>query len=129
MKLIQAVRANLAAEEMSKQTLPYDLALALVKVKKATREDTAFFIGKERELVMEYAALDEKGRVRLTEAGTFIFRDPARAGEYEEARRELGDTDVGMQPVVLRVKAPTQIKPEHIEALEGFVDFTEEARA
>lgn len=129
MKLMQAVRAHLAAEEMGRQTLPYDLALALVKVKKATKDDTAFFIEKERELVMEYAALDEQGHVRLTAAGTFVFKDPARGGEYEAARQELGNTDIGLQPVLLRVKAPAQIKPEHIEALEGFVDFiTEEAR-
>ena len=30
MKLIEAVNANLAAQEMSQQRLPYDLALAVV---------------------------------------------------------------------------------------------------
>lgn len=130
MKLMKAVRAHLAAEEMGRQSWPYDMALALVKVKKATKEDTDFFIEKERELVLRYAALDERGNVRMTPAGTFLFRDPALGGEYEKARRELGETEIsGDRPAPFRVKPPAEIKPEFIEALEGFVEFTEEARA
>lgn len=55
MKLIEAVNANLAAQEMSQQRLPYDLALAVVKVKRATADETDFFLREERALVEEYA--------------------------------------------------------------------------
>ena len=48
MKLIEAVNANLAAQEMSQQRLPYDLALAVVKVKRATADETDFFLREER---------------------------------------------------------------------------------
>ena len=51
MKLIEAVNANLAAQEMSQQRLPYDLALAVVKVKRATADETDFFLREERALV------------------------------------------------------------------------------
>lgn len=130
MKLMQKVRAYLAAEEMGRQTLPYGLALALVKVKRATKADADFFIEKERELVMEFAALDERGNVRMTPMGTFIYKDPTRGGEYEQARRELGETEAGEAPIPFRVKPPAEIRAEHIEALEGFIEFTaEEARA
>ena len=50
MKLIEAVNANLAAQEMSQQRLPYGLALAVVKVKRATADETDFFLREERAL-------------------------------------------------------------------------------
>lgn len=127
MKLINAVRAYLAAEEMSRQSWPYDMALAIVKVKRTTEAEKNFFLEKERELVMKYAALDERGNIRLTPEGRFLFRNPGMAGEYERERRALEDTETGDRPVPVRVRAPEQIKPEHIEALEGFVRFCGEA--
>ena len=61
MKLIEAVNAYMAAEEMSKEKWPYQVALAIVKVKRAVKDEVDFFVEKERELVAEYAAQDEKG--------------------------------------------------------------------
>ena len=124
MKLIQLVNAYITADAMSSEAWPYDLALALVKVKKQTREEAAFFIERERALVDRYAATDENGNIRLTPAGTFLFKAPAEASEYERARRELGDTEAGIEPAPVRVKAPAEIKPSYIEALEGFVEFS-----
>lgn len=128
MKLIEATQAYLAAEEMGRNVWPYDLALALVKVKRATKADADFYVQEERRLVEQYAELDEKGRMRLTPARTFVFKDPTKGGEYEAARRELGETPAGEygKPFPLRVKAPAAIKPEHIEALEGFIAFITE---
>ena len=60
MKLIEAVNANLAAQEMSQQRLPYGLALAVVKVKRATADETDFFLREERALVEEYADTETK---------------------------------------------------------------------
>jgi hypothetical protein len=129
MKLMDTVRAYLAADELSRQTLPYDLALAVVRVKRQTREDTDFFLERERALVQQYAALDESGHVRLTPAGTFVFRDPKESAAYEQARRELGSAETGLDPLPVRVKAPAEIKPAHIEALEGFISFAAEDEA
>ena len=126
MKLIEAVNAYMAAEEMSKEKWPYQVALAIVKVKRAVKDEVDFFVEKERELVAEYAAQDEKGNIRLTKAGTFVFKDPSQGPVYEAARRELGATEIDLQQKVLRVRAPAEIKPEYIEALEGFVEFTED---
>lgn len=126
MKLIEAVNAYMAAEEMSKEKWPYQVALAVVKVKRAVKDEVDFFVEKERELVDEYAAKDEKGNIRLTKAGTFVFKDPSQGPAYEAARRELSETEINLQQKVLRVRAPAEIKPEYIEALEGFVEFTED---
>lgn len=38
MKLIEAVNAYMAAEEMSKEKWPYQVALAIVKVKRAVKD-------------------------------------------------------------------------------------------
>ena len=126
MRLIEAACAYMTAEEMGRQVWPYDLALALVKVKRATKADADFYVQRERELVERYAVLDERGCVRLTPERTFVFKDPAKRGEYEAARRELCDTEAGDHGRPFRVRAPAEIKPEHIEALEGFIEFIAE---
>ena len=125
MKLIEAVNAYLAAEEMSREKWPYAVALALVKVKRRVKDEVDFFVAKERELVETYAAKDERGNIRLTSAGTFVFKDPAQGPAYEAARKELCDMEIEMERRPIRVAAPAEIKPAYIEGLEGFVEFVE----
>jgi hypothetical protein len=125
MKLIDVVKAYIAADEMSTQMWPYDMALAIVRVRQQTRTEAEFFIGEERKLIEQYAMLDENGSIRMTPNGTFLFKDPAQAPDYERERAALGNTDVdGLPPKdVFRVKAPAVFKPSYIEALEGFMEF------
>ena len=122
MKLIEAVNANLAAQEMSQQRLPYDLALAVVKVKRATADETDFFLREERALVEEYADTDENGNIRMTGNGRFALRGSAQ--EYEKKRKVLAETKIDFTPI--EVTAPAEIKPTLIEALDGFLVFREE---
>ena len=49
--LMEAVMANLAAEEVGRQAVPYSLALALMKVKQATAAEAETFAAEERKLV------------------------------------------------------------------------------
>ncbi len=129
MKLIKVVNAYLAADEMSREKWPYAVSLAVVKVKRALKDEFDFFADKERELIVQYAAMDARGNIRLTPEGRFVFRDPADGADYEQKRRELGETEVTPTHRLLRVRAPAEIKPAHIEALEGFVEFTMEEGA
>ncbi len=124
MKLIEAVNANLAAQEMSRQRLPYDLALAVVKVKRATADETDFFLREERALVEEYADTDENGNIRMTGNGRFALRGSAQ--EYEKKRKALADTETKIDFTPIEVTAPAEIKPALIEALDGFLVFREE---
>lgn len=117
MKLIEAVNAYLAAEEMSREKWPYPVALALVKVKRRVKDEVDFFLARERELVEEYAARDERGNIRLTSAGTFVFKDPAKGPAYEAARKELCETEIEIDHKPICVAAPAEIKPAYIEAL------------
>ena len=123
MKLIEAVNANLAAQEMSQQRLPYDLALAVVKVKRATADETDFFLREERALVEEYADTDENGNIRMTGSGRFAIRGSAQ--EYEKKRKALADTETKIDFTPIEVTAPAEIKPALIEALDGFLVFRE----
>lgn len=124
MKLIEAVNAYAAAEEMSKESWPYSVSLAVVKLKKALKDEAEFFLTKERELVDRYALKDERGNIALTERGTFALRDGTQAAEYEQARQELCQTEVPTKWVPMRVTAPACIKPAFLEALDGFIEFT-----
>ena len=54
--MMEAVRAHMAAKEMSRQILPYTLALAMVKVKQATQAKMDCYASEEQKLVEQYAA-------------------------------------------------------------------------
>ena len=71
--LMEAVMANLAAEEVGRQAVPYSLALALMKVKQATAAEAETFAAEERKLVEKFAAKDEDGNIRVAQ-GRFTFR-------------------------------------------------------
>ena len=123
MKLIDVVNANMAVTKMSGLMWPYDLALALVKVRRSTADETVFFAERELELLNEFAAFDDNGDVRLSPSGRCLFKDPTRGDEYERARALLCDTDAGGTFSVLRVKAPAEIQPDWLAALDGFIEF------
>ena len=127
MKLLDIVNAYVAAEEMSGLSWPYDFALALVYVKKQTRDDAVFFIEKEREIIARYAELDGAGNIRMSPGGKFTFKDPADAYKYEQERRELGEADTKIKADQVQCKPPSEMKPAWLEALEPFIDFSGEA--
>ena len=123
MKLMDAVAAHMAADEMGALTWPFSIALALVKVMKETADDFSFYISKERELAQGYAKLDGCGNMELAQGGRFVFADPSKTQEYERLRSELAGTELGRQPEVIRVAAPEEIRPSWLAALEGFIEF------
>ena len=125
MKLINAVNAHIAASDMYGFQWPYGLALALAKVKRRTEDETLFFVEREKELAMEYAETGGDGRMLITPDGTFSFREPGMGAEYARRRRELCETEVCPEGWPLRAAAPAEMRPEWIDALEGFIEFTE----
>ena len=76
--MMEAVRAHLAAKEMSRQILPYTLALAMVKVKQATQAEMDCYAAEEQKLVEQYAARDESGNIVIRN-GRFAFQNPRTA--------------------------------------------------
>ena len=110
--LMEAVMANLAAEEVGRQAVPYSLALALMKVKQATAAEAETFAAEERKLVEKFAA-----------QGRFTFRAPGERGEYEEQHRQLAETPAEIRFTKLRAPAPDTISVKSLEVLSRFIDF------
>ena len=117
--LMEAVMANLAAEEVGRQAVPYSLALALMKVKQATAAEAETFAAEERKLVEKFAAKDEDGNIRVAQ-GRFTFRAP---GEREEQHRQLAETPAEIRFTKLRAPAPDTISVKSLEVLSRFIDF------
>ena len=123
MKLMDLVKAYSAALDMGAVVWPYDLALALVRIKRAVAGDFEFFFEKEQELALKYAALDDDGNLRMLSPTRFTLRDPSLRVEYEAARSELCNTETGAVVTRVRVNAPAEIKPEWLDALDPFIEF------
>ena len=119
--LMEAVMANLAAEEVGRQAVPYSLALALMKVKQATAAEAETFAAEERKLVEKFAK-DEDGNIRVAQ-GRFTFRAPGERGEYEEQHRQLAETPAEIRFTKLRAPAQDTISVKSLEVLSRFIDF------
>lgn len=125
MYLIQCVNAYAAVLAMNQQEHEYKMAYALAALKRKLQPHVEFFTGEEMKLVEQYSQKDDKGKTILNERGNFTFADPEKAGEYAERRTELGMVEVNEDFQPMRVPAPKTIRPVHLEALEGFMEFEE----
>ena len=123
MKLNQTVNAYMAVLELSVKDMDYKTAYALVRLKRKLKPHADFFLAEEKKLMEEYAAKDEKGQVIFATPHTFQFRDPAQMEEYNTRHKELEDVEVQEEFSPWRVSAPKSIRPAHLEALEGLLDF------
>lgn len=126
MYLIQCVNAYAAAVAMMQREWDYETAHALVLLKGRLQPHVDFFTGEEMKLVEEFAVRDKNGKTAWNENGTFTFAQPERAQEYAEQRTKLGAVEVNEGWKTLRVPRPESIKPVHLEALEGFIQFGED---
>ena len=122
-KLIEIVNAYGAAEALSREKCAYGLALALVRLKKALREEAAFYLEQERALARKYGQTDDKGHLVMTRPGAFAFRDPGERENYDRERRELGETETEVDLSPVKAQPPAEIAPAALEALEGFILF------
>lgn len=125
MYLIQCVNAYTAVLAMSQQEQEYKTAYALMTLKRKLQPHVDFFTGEEMKLVEQYSVKDGKGKTVLNERGNFTFQDPEKAEEYARRRTELGMVEVNEDFPILYVPAPKAIRPVHLEALEGFMEFEE----
>lgn len=125
MELIRCVNAYTAAAALSQQEWDYKTAYALVMIKKKLQPQVDFYTAQEMQLVERYGERDEKGKVVLSEKGSFRFKDPEQAAEFAAKRAELGMVETEETFAPLRVPAPERIRPVYLEALEGFLEFEE----
>ena len=123
MYLIQCVNAYMAIRALEECECEYQTAHSLIALKHRLQPHVDFFIKNEMKLVEEYARREEDGKITITENGGFAFLDPAMANEYAKRRTELSMVLVEEEIPVLHAPAPKTIRPVHLEALSGFLDF------
>lgn len=124
MTLIEAVRAHIAAQELSKLDWPFRDAREIFGLLRDTKEDAEFFFAQERRLIEEYAARDESGLIK-TRGTRFEFAEPERAEEYERRHRELEETPAAEPVRKRKIRAPERIRPELLDAVCGYLVFEE----
>ena len=122
--MMEAVKANLAAQEMGRQILPYTLALAMVKVKQATQAEMDCYAAEEQKLVEQYAAQDDDGNITLRN-GRFVFRNPVDRPADEAASRRRGEAPTDISLPRLAATPPENITPAALEALSIIIRFQE----
>lgn len=119
MNLGQCEKAYTAILELSRKEMDYQTAHELVGLERELLPHVSFFAEKERELVEQYAAV-ENGRIKFGANG-FVFKDQSQAEEYRAKHKEL-------ESVCVNVSASRKIKiekitPSQLSALEGFCEF------
>lgn len=125
MLLIQCITAYTAVLALSEQEMNYETALALVVLKKRLAPHVEFFAGKERALIDEYGKRDDAGKLIRSGQDGFVLDETKDLREYAARRAELSATNVPEDFEPLHAPSPQQIKPAHLEALEGFICFDE----
>lgn len=123
--LIQCVDAYMAANGLMELEWDYSSAYQITRLRRALQPHADFFIQEENKLTRQYGQKDREGQVCFTPRGTFLLEDPAQAGEYNAKRQELGAVEVELDWEEKVLSSPERIRPVQIEALEGFVRFTE----
>lgn len=125
MYLIQYVNAYIALGTLMEKEMDYKTAHAVVILRAMLRPHADFFAEKEGELAIEYAVLDENGRILLEDGGRFSIRPDMDGAEYQRRREALGMVEVeDIAPV--RAGTLKEVSPSVLEALIGFLEFEEE---
>ena len=118
MNLLRVYKASEALNSLYRnEGLTAREAYGIMRLRGALRDDAAFFVQRRNELLMRYGEPDAEKH------GTYIFPDADKMKAFEDAVRELAETEssVRWEPVILRGEIEG-ITPETLEALDGFIE-------
>lgn len=106
----------------------WGIALKLADAAKQLESKRAFYVEKERELVMTYAIKDENGQIQLSERGQLRFESVEMATEFNAELVSLQRTLVDIfEPIVISITdfRPDEesLTPEDIIMLSDFIVF------
>lgn len=130
MKQAQIIRAMQALNNLAAQALPIKAACAIHRMRVTLRPAWDFQHEEEEKMLARL-------KPTFDQAGNLDFKTPDDAQEFRDKIAELGEMDAEgntlpggntIQPVALPVRTldGIQITANEVEALEGFVTFTEE---
>lgn len=118
MKLIKCVSAYRAVTELSAMEWSYRQARSILQLKGRLEPEVRFFAAEELKLVRRFAEQqpDRNGAYTVSSE---------QAAAFQGKRQELEQLEVLEDFLPTRLTPPDRIRPELLEALEGFVEFEE----
>ena len=124
MKQAQIIKAMKALNNLAAQALPIKTACTIHRMRVALRPAWEFQQEEEEKLLNKLQPTSD-------EQGNLVFKTPQEAQKYRDLLKELGAMEaegITIQPVELPMSTldGIQITANEVEALEGFVTFTEE---
>ena len=118
-KIIQAMKA---LNTLAAQALPIKTACAIHRMRVALRPAWEFQQEEEEKLLSRLHPM-------LNSNGSLDFKTPKDAQEFREKLKELADMEadgIAIQPINVATMEGIKLSANDIEALDGFVSFTEE---
>jgi hypothetical protein len=95
------------------------VAFSLFKLKKELKQYVDFQGEEQDKLVKKYGG-------EIADNGMIMIADAKKKEEFDKADRELGEMECEITPVRIPAGLVPDITLAEIEALDGFVEFTEE---
>jgi hypothetical protein len=117
MKLIEILNINLFIEQVKSQSLPFKTSYKLAKTAKAIETEVIFYQTKFREIIMQYAEIDENGQPVFIDDGAGIKLKEGLEQECNEKITELQNTEVAFEY--------TPFTPEEFDNIELSADILE----
>ena len=113
----EAVKAYKAIIRMGNKAAG-EAAFSLFRMKKQLKEIVDFQSEEEEKLIKKHGGA-------VTEAGQVIIVDPKEREAFLKEREEIEKMECNVAPVIIRADNIPEITLAEIEALDGFVNFTE----
>ena len=120
---VKAVTAYTALCQLMDLEWDFQTAYELLQIKRKLQPHAEFFVEAEQQLMLKYAAKDDKGNVDIDQKGTFTVNGAENVKRYKEERAALGMVEVQYSNEPVQIRRPEKIKPVMIEALEGVIEF------
>lgn len=127
---VSKVFKNLTTKRFNNFSVSYKIA----KAAKSLDEQSKFYAEEERKIVDQYAVKDEKtGQIKIIDGNRISFKDQEDAINFNKEIIKLQQTEVDIfDPIDIHMSdfrtGDMDLTPSDILALEGFVNFIDEAK-
>lgn len=110
-------------EAMQEIKMPFKLSLILAKNTALLKQETEFYIEREREFAQKYLEQDENGNFVQTSENVFKIKE-GMEDECRQARMDLDafTSDVELRKIPLSLVENMEFTPKQLEALELIID-------
>lgn len=109
--------------DMQDQKMPFKLSLILAKNNALLKQETEFYVEREREFAQKYLETDENGQFVQTSENVFKIKEGLE-NECREARIALDGftVDLDLRKIPLSLVEDMEFTPKQLEALELIID-------